>query len=257
MEQLVSYGGRAMIHRRFFSLDTQWNVVHVPERPNGFGVLVLGDKDHFVESSTSLWIQHGGRSQLLQCLQDEGYTVFYSNLYGRHWGSPEAYHLAKQLYHLVMKQEILNKRIHILAEGMGALLALQLMENDGNTFVRSAGLLNPCIDLHTHAEHEKNNKFFYKQFTKDLTQAYKVERKQVSKLIKEYPSVTELKSTLPVKIWTAPNASTHYPIAHSKKYELHREELHSPIMLSLYLPEKNYLFERSLLQFYKQNEKVL
>jgi alpha-beta hydrolase superfamily lysophospholipase len=156
-----------------------------------------------------------------------------------------------------MKQEILNKRIHILAEGMGALLALQLMENDGNTFIRSAGLLNPCIDLHTHAEHEKNNKFFYKQFTKDLTQAYKVERKQVSKLIKEYPSVTELKSTLPVKIWTAPNASTHYPIAHSKKYELHREELHSPIMLSLYLPEKNYLFERSLLQFYKQHEKVL
>ncbi|MEK1831510.1 hypothetical protein AAAC51_29320 [Priestia megaterium] len=46
----------------------------------------MGDKDHFVESSTSLWIQHGGRSQLLQCLQDEGYTVFYSNLYGRHWG---------------------------------------------------------------------------------------------------------------------------------------------------------------------------
>ena len=155
------YGTTSKLRRKsydtstLFSLDTQWNVVHVPERPNGFGVLVLGDKDHFVESSTSLWIQHGGRSQLLQCLQDEGYTVFYSNLYGRHWGSPEAYHLAKQLYHLVMKQEILNKRIHILAEGMGALLALQLMENDGNTFIRSAGLLNPCIDLHTHAEHEK------------------------------------------------------------------------------------------------------
>ncbi len=76
---------------------------------------------------------------------------------------------------------------------MGALLALQLMENDGNTFIRSAGLLNPCIDLHTHAEHEKNNKFFYKQFTKDLTQAYKVERKQASKLIKGVPFCYRIK----------------------------------------------------------------
>ncbi|WP_210610961.1 alpha/beta hydrolase [Priestia flexa] len=245
-----------MMHRRFFSLDTQWNVVHVPEKPNGFGVLVLGDKDHFVESSTSLWIQHGGRSQLLQYLQDEGYTVFYSNLYGRHWGSPKANRLAKQLYHLIMKQEILNKRIHILAEGMGALLAMQLMEG-GETFIRSVALLNPCIDLHTHASHEKQNKFFYKQFTRDMTIAYDVERKQVAKMIAQYPTCEQLTSTLPVKIWTTANEVTHYPLIHSKQYEQHRLSLQSPISLSLYLMEKKYLFERSLLQFYKLNEKVL
>ncbi|TYR79525.1 alpha/beta hydrolase [Priestia megaterium] len=245
-----------MMHRRFFSLDTQWNVVHVPERPNGFGVLVLGDKDHFVESSTSLWIQHGGRAQLLQYLQEEGYTVFYSNLYGRHWGCPKANRLAKQLYHLTMKQEILNKRIHILAEGMGALLAIQLMEG-GESFIRSVALLNPCIDLHTHVEHEKNHKFFYKQFMRDMTQAYEIDRKQVRNIISNYLKIEQLKATLPVKIWTSANEATHYPLLHSKRYEQHREQLQSPISLSLYLMEKRYLFERSLSQFYKQHEKVL
>ncbi|WP_110114565.1 alpha/beta hydrolase [Bacillus sp. CGMCC 1.16541] len=245
-----------MIDRRFFSLDNQWSVVHVPEKPNGFGVLILGDKDHFVESSTSLWIQHAGRSQLVTYLQDQGYTVFYSNLYGRHWGSLKACRLAKQLYHLMMKQEILNKRIHILAEGMGALIALQLMES-GEDSIRSVAFLNPCIDFHAHVRYEKANKLFYRQMMKELSQAYEVERKKVDHVIATYPSLSSFQSILPTKIWTTANEATHYPFFHSKNYESHRNNLQAPITLSLYLMEKKYLFQHALTHFYEQCEKEL
>ncbi|MFC3883712.1 alpha/beta hydrolase [Bacillus songklensis] len=244
------------MNARFFSLDNQWNVVHLPERPNGFGVLVLGDKDHFVEGSTSLWIQHIGRSQLVRYLLDKGYTVFYSNLYGRHWGSDKSLRLAKQLYHLVMKQEILNKRIHVLAEGMGALLALRLVESNED-FFRGMALLNPCLDFRAHVEHEKQNKLFYKQLIKEIRQAYGIEEEELNEFLNKLPQLTDYQSTIPVKIWAMTNNISSYPIFHRRHYEEHRLKLGSPVALSLYLPEQKYLFERSLVHFFEENEKVL
>ena len=47
------------------------------------------------------------------------HRLFNSNLFGRHWGAEKAVTYAKQLIHSVLKQEILNPKIHILAEGMG------------------------------------------------------------------------------------------------------------------------------------------
>lgn len=72
-----------------------------------------------------------------------------------------------------------------------------------------------------------------------MTVAYDVERKQVAKMIAQYPTCEQLTSTLPVKIWTTANEVTHYPLIHSKQYEQHRLSLQSPISLSLYLMEKN------------------
>jgi hypothetical protein len=244
------------MNARFFSLDNQWNVVHLPERPNGFGVLVLGDKDHFVEGSTSLWIQHTGRSRLVQYLLEKGYTVFYSNLYGRHWGCDQSLRLAQQLYHLVMKQEILNKRIHVLAEGMGALLALRLMESNEDGF-RCVALLNPCLDFQAHVEHEKQNKFFYKQLVREIRQAYGIEEEKLDEFINGLPKLTSYHSTVPVKIWAMTNSMSPYPIFHRRHYEEHRQKIGAPIALSLYLPEKKYLFERSLVHFFEGNEKEL
>jgi hypothetical protein len=244
------------MNARFFNLDNQWNVVHLPNQPNGFGVLVLGDKDHFVEGSTSLWIQHAGRSQLIQSLLDKGYTVFYSNLYGRHWGSDKALRLAKQLYHLIMKQEILNKHIHVLAEGMGALLAMKFMESTQGVF-RCAAFLNPCLDFQAYWEQEKQNKFFYKQLGKEIKLAYGIEEEHIDEWIEGLPKLTECESKTPMKIWVMTNNTNHYPILHSKHYEEHRQQLGAPISLSLYLPEKKYLFEQSLVRFFEENEKVL
>ncbi|WP_232284421.1 hypothetical protein [Bacillus timonensis] len=148
-------------NRIFFKLDTEWSALHLPKRPNGFAVLIIGDKTNFVEKDTSYWIQNYARSQILEYLKDQGYTVFYSNLYGANWGNPASVKLAAQLYHIIMKREILNRRIHVLAEGMGALTAMQLNEKLEGA-IRSMAFLNPCIDLVAHIENEKNISFFIK-----------------------------------------------------------------------------------------------
>ncbi|WP_077617289.1 alpha/beta hydrolase [Bacillus sinesaloumensis] len=239
-------------NKLFFKLDTEWSALHLPKRPNGFAVLILGDKNSFVEENSSYWIQNYARSQILEYLKDEGYTVFYSNLYGANWGNPGSVKLATQLYHIVMKREILNKRIHILAEGMGALTAMQVSKKLKGE-IRSMAFINPCIDLAAHIENEKNNKFFYKKLIKEVAHAYQLEEREVetniNKLIKwdnnSFPDI-------PIKIWSSTNEKTYTPEIHSKKYESNKM-----VTLSYHISENTYAFSRSIGSFYKENEKVL
>lgn len=112
MNRLRQEGGRqAMkITERFFKVGSEWNVIHLPYRPNGFAVFIFGDRNHFVGEESSFWMQHHGRNQLLTSLRNQGYTLVNSNLFGRHWGSEKAVHYAKQLIHYVFRQEILNEK---------------------------------------------------------------------------------------------------------------------------------------------------
>ena len=32
------------ITERFFQIETEWNVIHLPFKPNGFGILIIGDR---------------------------------------------------------------------------------------------------------------------------------------------------------------------------------------------------------------------
>jgi len=240
-------------NKQFFKLDTEWSALHLPKRPNGFAVLIIGDKTNFVEESTSFWIQNYARSQILEYLKDEGYTVFYSNLYGANWGNPPSVKLAKQLYHIVMKREILNTRIHILAEGMGALTALQLSKRMRGE-IRSMAFLNPCIDLVAHIENERKNKFFYKKLLKEVAKAYHLEEREVEFKIKDLAPKDNLAiQDIPIKIWHNTNERTYTPEIHSKKYESGNEM----VTLSYHISENTYAFSRSIGSFYKENEKEL
>jgi len=239
---------------RFFQIEKEWNVIHLPEKPSGFGVLILGDKNHYVDSESSFWIQHYGRNLLLNRLEKAGYTCFYSNLYGRNWGCKEAVILAKQLYHLILKQEILNHKIHILAEGMGALVALQLMELMPN-HIRSVALVNPCIDLNAQIEHEKENKFFYKQMIKELAIAYKLDPKEIIKYT--FPTLQSFKSCVPVRIWQRMHGAPYSYHLHSKKYEDWRNQLNSPIHLTFFFPENLHRIHQMIIQYFKNHEKKL
>ncbi|MBR8646232.1 hypothetical protein KEH51_27745 [[Brevibacterium] frigoritolerans] len=97
----------------------------------------------------------------MEYLKEYGYTLFSSNFHGANWGSPKALDLSLNLYILFMKKEIVNQRVHILAEGTGALLALKLMNELGNK-IRSVVLIDPVFSLKAQLEKEKENKFFYK-----------------------------------------------------------------------------------------------
>ncbi|TXC90767.1 hypothetical protein FS935_12725 [Metabacillus litoralis] len=243
------------IMERFFQIETEWNVIQIPPKPNGFAVFILGDRSDFVDSSSSFWHQHYGRYQLMQDLIDNGYTLMHSNLYGNNWGSPRAVTMAKQLYHLAMKKEILNPRIHLLVDGMGGLTALQMMQ-DIPEKIRSVAMLNPCLDLKAHLEKEKEHKFFYKRLRKEISEAYLIEPKKILSLA--LPTLTHKNATeLPVRVWQKMNGTVYDPEDHGKKFEALRKHSEHPIQLIYHLGENPYRINQSVIKFYREFEKIL
>jgi hypothetical protein len=229
--------------QRFFQFSEQWCAIHIPDRPNGFALLILGDVSHFVDDETSLWIQHAGKNKLLHELLQRGYTIFYSHLYGANWGSPKAVKLAKQLMYYVLKTEILNERIYVLAEGMGALVALPFMDDVGD-HIRAVALLNPCIYLHDQLQYEKEHKFFYKRLMRQLKQAYGEEDME-RHIQQPKPPV------VPVKIWQVSGVNPYPPTIHARAYA---QAFGVPV--SYHLPEKKYTFAQAIHTFFEQYNDV-
>jgi hypothetical protein len=244
------------IEKRCFQIDNQWNIIHLPNRPNGFAVMIIGDCSHYVDANTSLWKQNSERAHLIQSLKEQGYTIFYSNLYGRHWGSHKAIILAKRLYHYVMKHEILNPNIHLIAEGMGTLAALQLMEEMEDQ-IRSAIFINPCLDLKHHFTNEKQNRLFFKRLVREISQAYEMNELEVPAHIDDLPGIYQRKSKTPVKIFHAARGVAFNFKDHSRVYEKRRLELGAPVSLSIQVPERSFNPAYAFSEFFKENEKVL
>jgi hypothetical protein len=245
------------IDQNFFKINDQWNVIHLPERPNGFAILMIGDQNHFVDETTSSWIQNPERFQMIESFREKGYTIFYSNLFGRHWGSPKAVQLLKQLYHIVIRKEILNDKIHVIAEGMGALAALRLM-NEMEPFLRSVSMLSPCLDLKAFINTEKNNKLFYKRLINELAFSYKIEEKYVESEIINNFNLCTFSSKTPVKIWHSTNRVLYSIPDHSRSFEnIRREQQGTPIDLSIHLFEKRFHITSNIISFLKRHEHVL
>ncbi|GAA3329661.1 hypothetical protein GCM10020331_078870 [Ectobacillus funiculus] len=77
----------------------------------------------------------------------------------------------------------MNERIHIIAEGMGALVALDMMATMSKS-IRSAVMLHPCLDLPRHLELEREHKFFYKRLLRELIAAYEVSEEDLPAMIR-------------------------------------------------------------------------
>lgn len=240
---------------RSFQLDSEWNMIHYPERPIGFGILIIGDERNYVDEKTSFWIENEGKYSLIQKLKEEGYTVFYSNLYRKNWGSRKAVQLAKRLYEFIIRTEIINDKIHLLAEGMGALVALQLMGEMGEN-IRSAVLINPVLSLKDHLEQEKEHKFFYKKLIKELCASYGVEDNQVTKLVNEQE--TSFPSNIPTKIIHILGGNDSY--RESKRLNQLSVKWKNdavPVSITYVVPDKMMEMRREIIRFYRSNEKVL
>ncbi|WP_040204524.1 alpha/beta fold hydrolase [Neobacillus jeddahensis] len=240
------------MENRNFQMDTQWNIIHYPEKPTGFGILIIGDERHFVDESKCFWTQNEGKLAIINQLKAAGYTIFSSNLYGRNWGSESAIELAQRLYHHVIRSEILNNKIHILAEGMGALVALRLMDKMKDR-IRSVILLNPILSIKHHLEQEKEHKFFYKKLIKELSLAHKMDQKTIESTIFSMNDFVHLEFDCPVKIIQVLSGGKSY--TQSKLYQQIIKP--SEINPTYILPEKKPQLGKIFIKFFNNHETLL
>ncbi|MGF6951486.1 hypothetical protein QF028_003991 [Neobacillus sp. B4I6] len=240
------------MENRNFQMDTQWNIIHYPEKPTGFGILIIGDERHFVDESKCFWTQNEGRLAIVNQLKEKGYTIFSSNLYGRNWGSNNAVELAERLYQHVIRSEILNNKIHILAEGMGALVAISLMEKMKGR-IRSIILLNPIISLKNHLEQEKEHKFFYKKLMRELVAAHQMDQYVLENHIFSMDDKINLQFGCPVKIIHVLSGGKSYN--QSKVY--HQIISDPEINPTFILPEKKQQLGNMMLKFFNNHETIL
>ncbi|MFD2443177.1 hydrolase [Bacillus sp. CGMCC 1.16607] len=245
------------MENRNFILDTEWNMIHYSEKPNGFGILIIGDERHFVDEHKSFWTQNEGKQLLLTQLKESGYTIFYSNLYGKHWGTNRATWLAERLYHHIMRTEILNSKIHIIAEGMGALIVMELLKTLGKE-IRSVVFLNPIFSLKYHLEQEKEHKFFYKKLLNEISHAYECERRMVDDKINEMVDFGEVIPTHPLKVIHILSGRRAYNQSEFSKKMLTRWETeNSHIYSSFILPEKKQQLGKMIVEFFHPFEQIL
>jgi hypothetical protein len=241
------------MEQRTFQIDGEWCIVYYPNRPSGFSVMVLGDRNQFVDKDSSYWHQHPNRLLILDQLREKGYMVFTSNFYGASWGSPKSATLAEELYLFVMKKEILNSNIHILAEGTGAITAIKLM-NGLKGRIRSAVFINPRLSLQSVMKKEKENKFFYKRWIKEVASAFEMEEKECEKDILALEELQPAKE-VPLKII---HIMEH---ANKEQHELYRqlEEQSDRVYIDIqyFLPEKRYKIPQQIYQFYRKFEETL
>jgi hypothetical protein len=169
---------------RIFTLNNELCIIHYPYKPNGFGVLIIGGKEQYVEQNKSNWLDNYNRRNILEALMAEGYTVFYSNFGKEHMGNERSIEQVKDLYEYVKRTEILNEKIHIIAEGTGALIASNLLENKAG-MIRSIVFINPIFSLNWLLDLLKNQPFMYKRALKVIADAYSIHEDQCEKLIKK------------------------------------------------------------------------
>jgi hypothetical protein len=242
---------------RNFKLDTEWNMIHYSEKPNGFGILIIGDERHFVDEQNSFWIQNEGKQLLLNQLKQSGYTCFYSNLYGRHWGTKKSTKMAERLYHHIMRTEILNTKIHIIAEGMGALVALDLLKSVKDA-IRSVVFINPVFSLKSQLELEKEHKFFYKKLLREISVAYNIELANVEDVMESYGNAVMEVPDVPLKIIQVLSGKRSYhQYEVSKKIIAKWEETNKTIQSTFLLPEKKQQVGRIITNFFHRFEQEL
>lgn len=240
-----------------FQFEQQWCMIHYPERPNGFAIFIIGDTPHYVNEETSFWLENKGKEMMISAFTNKGYLVYYSNLFGRNWGNDISVKHAFRLYQYIIRQEILNNKIHVLAEGMGALVAVKLIpflkEN-----MRSLVLISPCISLETHINQEQRRKFFYKKLLKEVQIAFQPqEEESLEEWKKDYTtSLVERKEGLCV-FQRIDNNSYKGQTDRLKEIMEQRNKNHFPSTFHFVLSDQQMNMTNKLISFLKEQENEL
>ncbi|PAE89530.1 hypothetical protein [Shouchella clausii] len=152
------------VYVRYIDLSGYTYSYSLPERPNGYAVFVMADDDSPYKEKARV---------LANSLIEKGYTVLTAFRLKAHWGSPKAVAHARQVISLFIKQETVNKRIFICAEGASALIAKQLLA-DATLEVRAAALIKPVLSLEAAFQAIKKDELAGKRFLKEVKAAYKL-----------------------------------------------------------------------------------
>ncbi|MBU9721806.1 MULTISPECIES: hypothetical protein [Bacillaceae] len=226
------------IKKRLITIENEECLLHLPEKPNGYAILILGDRSHYIHGEDSYWTQHPTRKELLEGFVDKGYTVFYSHQSGAHWGKADIAKVTVRLINYALKTEILNQHIHIIAEGMGALIALRLLA-DKNIKIRSSVFINPCISITNQLEEEEINRFFYKKMVKELIEAYNVGEEELELISNDMDKVREaINPDVPIRILQAVYQAPYSMEKQTRVFIKERKDKQKEIDTTFYLPGK-------------------
>ncbi|WP_139891433.1 hydrolase [Bacillus sp. D386] len=240
-----------MINHKTFQLNKEWTTIFYPEQPSGFAIMLLGGDKHYINEKANFWLDHPGKKQMLEYLLKRGYTVFSSYLSGAHWGNAEAADLAMEMYAFFIRKEIVNERIHIIAEGTGALV-LDTICHKLKEKVRSVVLLNPILSVKQSYEKEEINKFFFKKMKKELYQAYHLNDHTFKEWMEKKPDTTLGKDMPVLIVHVLDRLESNLPVKYSSFINNHPSS-----EIKYITPEKRYIIPYQINSFFKNHEKDL
>ena len=243
---------------RYFKWKGKWSVKFLPEKPNGFAVYLLSGQDFTVEDSSSIWESHPEKKLFLERLLNSGYTVLTSELNPHHWGNESACSFSEQLIEHLIKTEIINKRIHLFAEGWGAIAAIKLLSRK-RVDIRSMLFFNPCIYLESYYDLELQNKLYYKKLKHELSAAYGMKPERINRQWVRQISDPPLKENWSPLLLIHRVDEKRYPLpSHSRKLERELIKTMQPVQLKLLSSTRRFdsISEPTTL-FYQKHEQIL
>lgn len=237
---------------RIFMLNNEYCIIHYPEKPNGFGVLIIGGEEQYVDKNDSNWLSNNSRFSILKSLIDEGYTVYYPNFKYKHMGNKQSIEQVSSLYEFIKRTEILNERVHIIAEGIGALIAVELMKNKSD-MIRSLVFINPIFSIQWMMSIMKDHPFLYKKTIQDLSNAYNISKEicedyiqslKITSLTIQYPFIV-------IHILEHGIQDTEWTQLYKKHFHEGKDKIY------VLLPEKRSRIAFYATQLFKQAEQKL
>lgn len=150
------------VYVRYIDLNGCKNSYCIPEKPNGYALFMLLDYQTFHSDHAEYFIE---------TFVKKGYIVFSSGLLIAEWGSKTAVKHAEHLIQLLLRQEIINEKIFLCAEGTGALIAQQLCCSE-DIHIRAAAFINPLLSLQDCLIHYQEDEVTLKRFKKEMSRQH-------------------------------------------------------------------------------------
>jgi hypothetical protein len=239
------------ILKRKFKIEDEHCVSYIPERPNGFGVMIIGDYSNYITENGWFWEDSLGRLSIINKLLESGYTIFSVNLTTKHWGNENAFSKLVKLYHYIIRHEIINKKIHLLTEGIGAVFINELVTKMG--CIRSITCIDPHFNLKDCISLEENQKIFYKRTLNEISDAYQIRHDKLNNFINNLDEQSRINT--PVRIYTSIKHTLYQKLKNNQIHD-HCHKYLDTYSLKFYMDDSKYSQIVNLVSFLNKYEEI-